>query len=127
MSLASPGGVTSSSRSTYWKLAPHAPEPGEHVKEQSYNFYVRWLLMQIFFLFDSIRKCKHQVAHYAQQTFRIVGLGWDSVFVANWVELSGAFAGAKFMGVLSMGAESHTHVSPINTSMLALHFQVFAI
>ena len=101
MSLASPGGVTSSSRSTYWKLAPHAPEPGEHVKEQSYNFYVRWLLMQIFFLFDSIRKCKHQVAHYAQQTFRIVGLGWDSVFVANWVELSGAFAGGHNSGVLS--------------------------
>ena len=64
--------------------------------------------MQFSFLFDFIRKCKHQVAHYAQQTFRIVGLGWDSVFVANWVELSGAFAGGHNSGVLS--ARSSTMV-----------------
>ena len=57
---------------------------------------------------DFIRKGKHQVAHYAQQTFRIVGLGWDSFFVANWVELSGAFAGGHDSGVLS--ARSSTMV-----------------
>ena len=57
--------------------------------------------MQLFFLFDFIRKCKQQVAHYAQQTFRIVGLGWHSVFIASFVELSCAFAGGHNSGVLS--------------------------
>ena len=64
--------------------------------------------MQLFFLFDFIRKCKHQVAHYAQQTFRIVGLGWHSIFIASFVELSGAFAGGHNSGVLS--ARSSTMV-----------------
>ena len=57
--------------------------------------------MQLFFLFDFIRKCKHQVAHYAQQTFRIVALGWHSFFIANCVELSCAFAGGHNSGFLS--------------------------
>ena len=99
--LASPGVVISSSRSTYWALSPNPPEPEEHVKEQSSKFHFRWMLMQLFSLFDSIRKCKHQVAHYAQQTFRIVGLGWHSFFIANCVELSCAFAGGHNSGFLS--------------------------
>ena len=62
--------------------------------------------MQFSFLFDFIRKCKHQVAHYAQQTFRIVGLGWHSIFIAGFAELSCAFAGGHNSAVLSAGSSS---------------------
>ena len=56
---------------------------------------------------DVIRKGKHQVAHYAQQTFRIVGLGWHSIFIiSSSVELSCAFAGGHNSGVLSAGSSS---------------------
>ena len=57
--------------------------------------------MQFFSMQDFIRKGKHQVAHYAQQTFRIVGLGWHSIFIISSVELSCAFAGGHNSGVLS--------------------------